>query len=143
MIGTFFFENINNLPLELISIVSSYIPEIAKMPLNRDFYKKNHYLFRNYINKKNMEKYIRKTIIIDHDYVFECLLVENFKNWMMMKKYLYKECIYANYLIFIESFCVENQSKRCLKLIFDLTEKLGLSKNKHKKNLIRNVRWTP
>ena len=88
-----------------------------------------------------MEKYIRKTILLDHNFVFERMLVENYNRWLIMSKYLYKECIYANYLIFIESFCVENRSKKCQQLIIDLIEKLGLSKNKYKKNLIRNIQW--
>ena len=143
MFGQNLFKNINILPLEFVLIIGSYIPAITKMPLNREFYIKNHYLFIHYINKKNMEKYIRHTAILDNNYVFERLLVENYERWLFMKKYLYKECIYANYLIFIESFCAENRSRKCQQLIINLTEKLGLSKNKHKKNLIRNIRWTP
>ena len=58
-----------------------------------------------------------------------------------MKKYYYKECIYGNYLNFIESYAIENESTNCRKLILKLFEEEGLSKNRHKKNAIRYIRW--
>jgi hypothetical protein len=138
-----FFYNLNKIPKDLFEIVSSYIPSIAKMTLNREFYTKYHHLFKDYINKRNLEKYIRKTILSDSDFVFGQLLIENYKKWLNMKKYLYQECIYANYLIFIDSYCIEHKSIKCQELILTLFNELGLSKNQHKKNLIRNIRWKP
>ena len=136
-----FFYNLRKIPKDLFQIVSSYVPSIAKMPLNKELYAKYHYLFRDYINKRNLETYIRKTIILDSDFVFNQLLVENYKNWLNMKKYLYHECIYANYLIFIDTYCIEHKSIKCQNLIVQLFNELGLSKNQHKKNIVRNIRW--
>ncbi len=138
-----FFYNIDRLPKDLLQIITSYVPLIAKMPLNRELYTKYHYLFKDYINKRNLEKYIRKTILLDSDFVFGQLLVENYKKWLNMKKYLYQEYIYANYLIFIDSYCIEHKSTKCQDIIVILFNELGLSKNQHKKNLIRNIRWKP
>ena len=136
-----FFLNMKKLPKDLFRIVSLYVPDIAKLPLNKEFYKKYHHLFRDYVNKRNMEKYIRKTVIIDSDFVFERLLAENHQKWLSMKKYLHQECVYANYLIFLDMFCLEHKSVKCRQLIEDLFQELGLSKNQHKKNLIRNIKW--
>uniref|UniRef100_A0A6C0KP18 Uncharacterized protein n=1 Tax=viral metagenome TaxID=1070528 RepID=A0A6C0KP18_9ZZZZ len=59
-----------------------------------------------------------------------------------MKKYYYKNCIYSNYLIFLESYSIENESSKCRKIIIDLLEELGLSKNRFKKkNVIKYIRW--
>ena len=69
-----FFQNINNLPKELYLIVNSYIPAIAKIQLNKELYVKYHYLFRNYINRKQLENYIRATVRQDNDFVFNQLL---------------------------------------------------------------------
>lgn len=135
----YFFYNISRLPKDLFHIVSSYVPPIIKMPLNREMYIKYHYLFREHINKRKIEKYIRKTILLDSDYVFKQLIVENYKNWLNMKKYLHQESIYANYLIFIESYCIEHKSIKCLQLIINLFDELGLSKNEHKKKLIKHI----
>jgi hypothetical protein len=77
----------------------------------------------------------------DNDFVFTQLLVENYNKWLNMKKYYYKECIFGNYLIFLESYAIDNDSVRCGKILFNLLEKETLSKNKHKKNINKYVRW--
>jgi len=141
--STHFFKNMDNLPAELVLIVSSYIPESAKIFLNKELYFKYHHLFRDYINRKQLENYIRTTIRQDNDFVFKQILIENHQKWLNMKKYLYQACIYANYIYFLKTYCVENQSTKCKELIANLLEELGLSKNQHKKNIIRDIRWKP
>jgi len=136
-----FFKNIDNLPKDLTLIVSSYIPNIAKMCLNKELYAKYHYLFRECINRLKLETYIRTTVRQDSYFVFNQLLQENYNKWLSIKKYLYQDCIYANYIYFLKTYCVENQSIKCKELINNLIEELGLSKNQHKKNIIRNIRW--
>jgi len=138
---TLFFQNIDNLPKELSLIVSSYIPAIAKISLSKELYAKYHYLFKGCINRKQLENYIRMIVRQDHDYVFNQLLQENYNKWFNIKKYLYQDCIYANYIYFLKTYCVENQSTKCKELINSLIQELGLSKNEHKKNIIRNIRW--
>jgi len=77
----------------------------------------------------------------DNDFVFKQLLVENYQRWLNMKKYYYKESIYSNYINFLDSYAIDNESTKCRKIIQDLFEELGLSKNQHKKNTIRYIRW--
>ena len=136
-----FFQNINNLPKELYLIVDSYIPAIAKIQLNKELYVKYHHLFRDCINRKQLENYIRTTVRQDNDFVFDQLLNENYKRWINMKKYYYKNCIYSNYIIFLESYAIDNESTKCRKKIVDLFQELGLSKNQHKKNITKYIRW--
>ena len=136
-----FFQNIDNLPKELVSIVSSYIPAAAKISLNRDLYKQFHPLFKESINRKQLENYIRAIVRQDSEFVFNQLLQENYNKWFNIKKYLYQDCIYANYIYFLKIYCAENESIKCRELINNLIEELGLSKNQHKKNIIRNIRW--
>jgi hypothetical protein len=136
-----FFQNIDNLPKELVSIVSSYIPAAAKISLNRELYKQFHPLFKESINRKQLENYIRKIVRQDSEFVFNQLLQENYNKWFNIKKYLYQDCIYANYIYFLKTYCAENDSVKCREIINNLIEELGLSKNQHKKNLIRNIRW--
>jgi ribosomal protein S24E len=136
-----FFQNINYLPKELYLIVNSYIPAIAKILLNKELYMKYHHLLKSSINRKELENYIRTTVRQDHDFVFNQMLRENFNKWFNIKKYLYRDCIYANYIYFLKTYCVENQSTKCKENIDILIQELGLSKNQHKKNIIRNIRW--
>ena len=139
--STSFFQNIDNLPKELIFIVYDYIPEVAMIFLNKEYYKKYHHLFKDCIHRKKLENYVRTTVRQDNEFVFNQILQENYKKWLTFKKYLYKDSIYANYIYFLKIYCAENQSTKCINLINKLFEELGLSKNQHKKNIIRNIRW--
>ena len=138
----YFFKNIDNLPIELVGLIYEYIPKIAKVFLSKQMYLEDHMIIRNYINKMNIEKYIRTIIRQDNSFVLNQLLIENVKKWLNMKKYYYKNCIYANYLIFLDSYSLENESTKCRQLILSLLEELGLTKNRFKKkNIIRYIRW--
>jgi hypothetical protein len=77
----------------------------------------------------------------DNDFVFKQLLVENRKRWFEMTKWYYKSCIYSNYITFLEMYALDNESKKCRNLITELFEEQGLSKNQHKKNVIKYIRW--
>jgi hypothetical protein len=77
----------------------------------------------------------------DNEFVFKHLLVENYNRWLNMRKYYYKESIYGNYLNFLESYAIDNQSTKCRKTMLTFFEEQGLSKNQHKKNTIRYIRW--
>lgn len=136
------FKYIDILPEVLLDIIYEYIPKRVSMFLTKRNYIKDHILIRNYINKKNIERYIRTMIQQDNDFVFNYLLVENYTRWLNMTRYYYKECIYANYLHFLEFFAAENDSTKCRDLILKFSEEQGLSKNQHKKKILKYIRWT-
>ena len=139
--SNFYFKNINKLSYELTDIIYSYIPKIVTIFLTQKNYVKEHNLLRNMIIKRNIEQYIRTMVRQDNDFVFKLLLVENYKRWLNMKKYYYEECIYGNYINFLESYAIDNNSLKCRKLIINIFEEEGLNKNQHKKNSIRYIRW--
>jgi len=132
---------INKLPEDLSNIIKSYIPDIVSMFLTKKEYLEKHIFFKKYIIKRNIENYIRCMVRQDNEFVLEQLLKENYKRWINMKKYYYKNCIYSNYIIFLESYAIDNESTKCRKKIVELFQELGLSKNQHKKNIIKYIRW--
>jgi hypothetical protein len=135
-------KNIDKLPYEMVYIIYSYVPKKVTAFLSKTNYKKeHHFITNNIINNGEMENYIRTMIRQDNDFVFNQLLKENYRRWIIMKNYYYKDCIYTNYLIFLESYAIENQSTKCRKLIGELLKELGLSKNQHKKKTIKYIRW--
>jgi len=136
------FKHFRVLPIVIIDIIESFVPNIVYMNLNKEYYYKYHSLFTKYINPKLLEQYIRTTIRQDNDFVFKQILMENYVWWLKMKKYLYRDSIYANYVLFLNSYCLEYDSFKCKNQISDLLKELGLSKNQHKKNIVRNIRWT-
>lgn len=138
----FLLENVYKLSYELVDIIYSYIPKSVTIFLTQKNYIKDHYLLRNFINKRYIEQYIRTMVRQDNEFVFNLLLVENYQRWLNMKKYYYKECIYGNYVNFLESYAIDNKSLKCRRLIINLFKEQGLNKNQHKKNVIRYIRWT-
>ncbi len=136
-----FFKNVDSLPEVLIDIIHSYIPKVVTIFLTKENYLKDHHLIRQKIDKRKIEQYIRCMVRQDNDFVFKQLLVENYQRWSNMKKYYYKESIYSNYINFLDSYAIDNDSSKCRKIIQELFEELGLSKNQHKKNTIRYIRW--
>lgn len=135
------YKNMDKLPMEMVDIIYSYIPKSITMFLTKKNYVENHHLIKEFIDKRKTEQYIRTMVRYDNDFVFEHLLVENYNRWLNMKKYYYRECIYGNYLNFIESYAIENEATKCRQIIHKFLEEQGLSKNQHKKNRIKYIRW--
>jgi hypothetical protein len=133
--------NINKLPNEIEDIIYSYIPITKTILLSKKHYLESHKLLRQTIDKLDIENYIRTMIRQDNDFVFEQLLIENYNKWLNMKNYYYKDCDYANYLIFLKSYAIDNESTKCLDLLLELFEELGLCKNQHKKKVFKYIRW--
>jgi len=136
-----FLTKIIYLPNELTDIIFSYIPTSISVFLNKANYIKYHKSIKKYINKGNIENYIRCMVRQDNDFVLKQLLNENFNLWINMKKYYYKTCIYTDYISFIESYAIDNESTKCKQAIYDFFKELGLSKNQHKKNICKYIRW--
>ena len=135
-----FFQNINKLPIEMVYEIDAYIPTDVKMFLNKKFYIQNHKnIITDFIDKKQIENYIRVIVRQDNDFSFKFLLEENIHNWIKIKKYLYKNAIYMNYLVFLQFYCDEHESHRCKELILQKMDELGLLKNQHKKNIVKYI----
>ena len=77
----------------------------------------------------------------DYAFVFKQILKENSQKWLDLKNYYYQEYNYSNYLYFLSSYCIDNDSPKCRYLINELFNELGISKNQHKKNIRRHISW--
>jgi hypothetical protein len=132
-------QNICKLPEELKTFVSSFISKKVKMFLNKGLYLENHQFIKDYISGCRFESYIRDIIRKDHSFVFQNLLVHNIYKWIKWKSYLFGDCVYLNYLVFLNFYCIDNSSTKCRELIQQKIAELGLSKNQHKKNLIKYI----
>uniref|UniRef100_A0A6C0IRA7 Uncharacterized protein n=1 Tax=viral metagenome TaxID=1070528 RepID=A0A6C0IRA7_9ZZZZ len=131
---------INTLPEELVELIKEYIPYVSFVFVNKDYYNRYHYLFSDTI-KPRSELYIRSMIRQDNDYVVNKLFYEFSYHWLSMRNYYHKDCIYMNYLYFLLHYSIDNDSKKCVKLLNHLIKELGLVKNQHKKKTIRYIRW--
>ena len=136
-----FLKNVDKLPDDMIYEIYAYLPKIVTMFLTKENYLKDHHLLKTLTNKRHIENYIRTMVRQDNEFVFNQLLVENYHRWIQMTKYYYKNCIYSNYLTFIESYAIDNESTKCRRLLCEFLLELGLSKNQHKKNIVKYIRW--
>lgn len=137
------YNNINKLPNVLIDYIKDYIPYTSLVFVNREYYIKYHYLLKinGLIPKIYIENYIRDIVRRDFHFVFEKILLENYKKWLDIKQFIYKNIIYKNYIYFLKDFCLINESGKCRIILNNFLEENGLCKNQHKKNTSKHIRW--
>jgi hypothetical protein len=133
---------INKLPIELIQYIKSYLTPNVLLLLNKSLYDKYHFCIKsNILNvKKQYDNYVRDTIRRDNFFVFTRILRECLKQWLNYKNYYYKDKIYMNYLYFLRDYCCINESNNCRNIIDQHLFETGLSKNQHKKNLVKIIK---
>jgi hypothetical protein len=136
---TSIFININKLPHDIIIIIKEYIPKKIFIFTNRENYNLYHSLLKPYIS--NIENYIRYIVKFDYSFIFQKVLRENFKKWVQIKSYRYKDMIFGDYFHFISNYCIENESSNCRKSIIIFLKEHGLNKNLYKKKFIKYIKW--
>jgi len=136
----FIIEYINYLPEDMVEYeIKEFIPEEYYMFTNKHYYALHHSKLKKSI--RNYENYIRDTIRRDNDFVFKLITAENYKRWLDIKQYVYKNILYKNYIYFVNDFCIENDSNKCRLMLSEFLAEHGLCQNQHKKNVAKHIRW--
>lgn len=130
---------IKKLPDELIQLIQEFMPIKIMMFTNKKSYYSNHYLVKKYVI--NYETYVRDIIRRDHSFVLNEIIKENYKIWINIKNYSFKNIIYKNYVYFLLNYCIENNSYICKTCLSDFLKEQGLCQNQHKKNIIKHIIW--
>jgi hypothetical protein len=133
---------VQQIPDDLIRYIKKFIPLSTLVWLDKKTYFKNHHIIHKLIPTSKYESYVRDMIRKDNQLVTSCLMRENFKRWTSYKKYSYKNIIYQNFNYFLLDYCRENKSTNCSNIINEYLKDSRLSKNQHKKNIVRNIKWT-
>ena len=130
-------NRINKLPHELVSHIYEFIPGITKCVLNKKLYHVYYPSIKLCILKKKLyDNYVRDMIRKDYNFVFQFIIKENYLFWLKTKKCFHKNKIFSTYLELLENLCIENQSTKCRN---EILLKSGLSKNQHKKNIVKTI----
>ena len=132
-------SNISLLPNEIIIMIWEKVQPKDKVFISKKYYLMYHKLI--VIPKYRYSTYLRNIIRNDCDFVVSQLLKENSHSWIKMKNIKYKNSIYASYLHYILALCIEYNASRSRNIIEDYS-KLGLGKNRPKKNRHKNIKWT-
>jgi hypothetical protein len=139
----FSLNNLDKLPRE---IIEEYIwPNISlriKVLLNKFYYEKYHYIIYQFIPDNQRDSYIRFVIRNDYSMILNKLLQQNFKDWIKLLHYQYKNELFYNYIFFLSHFAVENTSSKSNYLINDYLKIAGYEKKWHKKNSSKHIRWS-
>lgn len=106
-----------SLPQDILNYIFEFVQNMDKIFVNKTLYKKYHYLIKNKVNKFRYEKYIRFTIRQNMTFPFEHVINENYRRWIHMKRYRYKDMEFSNYVEFLKFYCNENNSNRCLEIL--------------------------
>ena len=136
-------SSINKLPQELINHIFQYVRPVVLVTLNKSYYLLHHASIKHYLCtvKHQYDNYIRDIVRRDNSYVFSHVLQENYRHWLHFHNYCYKEKMYINYLYFLLDYCVVYESNKCRQLLQTaLYSSNVVSKNQHKKNLVKIIK---
>jgi len=132
-------QHIFLLPDDIIRVIQEYIPVRVLKFTNKISYAAYHLHLRDVIY--NYESYVREVVKRDYSFIFAQIIRENIEKWNNIKKYLYKNVIYASYIYFILNYCLEHNSQQCRTVLSSFLKQHGLCQNQHKKNIIKHIRW--
>jgi phosphoribosyl-ATP pyrophosphohydrolase len=132
-------QHIFLLPDDVIRVIQEYIPARIIQFTNKISYVAYHLQLRNVIY--NYESYVREVVKRDYSFIFAQIIRENIEKWNNIKKYLYKNVIYASYIYFILNYCLEHNSQKCITVLSSFLKQHGLCQNQHKKNITKHIRW--
>jgi len=128
-------NKLNNLSREILDQIKEYLSPKQLVFLNKTYYILYHPVVRLMIPKTRLESYIRYMLKKDCNIPFNEILNENYKRWIGITKYMYKNITYANYLYFIRYYLSELKSPKCQRILNDFFLEKGLCKNQHKKRI--------
>ena len=130
---------LETVPEDLIQIIWEFLEPEIKVWINKEYYEKYHSVIQIMIPR--FDSFTRSMVRRDNDFTMQQIIQENLWRWIRIKKYFYEGRIYPNYMLFLLNYCVDNDAIKCKNILYRELEKYGLSKNLHKKNRIRNIRW--
>lgn len=136
-----FINKINKLPMEMKNEIFNFLPNEKLVFTNKQYYETYHPLVYNLIPKRFTENYIRDMVARDNSFVFYYILREKYNKWEKITDYVFKNVVYFNYLQFILSYCIMNESTNCKNVYYDYLKEQGIAENQHKKNVVKHIRW--
>ena len=122
---------------DVLNIIFEFIPPSVKFSLNKQLYK---------INERKIPKldtFLRNIIRLDYPFVFEYYLVNKYKKWRKITRWIYKNMIFHNYVEYSRYLCIIYESSKCKKILLTHEKKINPQrKKKYKRIGIRSTRWS-
>tara|TARA_Y100000816_G_C26064100_1_gene559100 strand:+ start:569 stop:970 length:402 start_codon:yes stop_codon:yes gene_type:complete len=129
------------IPYEILQEIFYFIPSSTKKLLNKNLFKSHYFVIitQTEINKR-YHNYMRHLLYNNCYLHIQINLDIHYLKLLKLKKWRYKNNTYPNYLIFMKSFALYNNSQKTYQLLKDYLH--PSKKNKYKRIRTKNIRWT-
>jgi len=134
---------IDLLPDEILELIFIKLNNFQKTFLNKEYYKKYHYVIKSKIEGKLYENYLRDIIRLDSIFIFKEIIKERFEYWMIYNKSIkYQNLIFINYFSYINYLVNKYYSFKIKKeIIFYLNNNNSLDKWEQKPKILKRNKW--
>lgn len=130
-------ESFDILNDDVLGEIFQFIPNDVKRMLNKKFYSNPPTK-----NPLRMDSFMRSIIRTDYALPFECYLKANYSQWRKLRRWVYKDMKFHNYIEYIRYLCYEWESNRCQNKLKSLEDQIKPNEKKlYKKIKIRHIRW--
>jgi hypothetical protein len=118
------------LPEDVLDIIWQYMSTKQKKLVNKENYEKNQILY-----EYKADKFMRKIIRNDYNYLFARNINYSYEKWRKIKKWTYKKMILSNFIDYLRYLCIENNSNKCKIFLDNYERKNGYYQKKKFKNI--------
>ena len=134
---------IDLLPDEILELIFIKLNNFQKTFLNKEYYKKYHYVIKSKIEGNLYENYLRDIIRLDSIFIFKEIIKERFEYWMIYNKSIkYQNLIFINYFSYINYLVNKYYSFKIKKeIIFYLNNNNSLDKWEQKPKILKRNKW--
>ena len=134
---------IDLLPDEILELIFIKLNNFQKTFLNKEYYKKYHYVIKSKIEGNLYENYLRDIIRLDSIFIFKEIIKERFEYWMIYNKSIkYQNLIFINYFSYINYLVNKYYSFKIKKeIIFNLNNNNSLDKWEDKPKILKRNKW--
>ena len=118
------------LPEDVLDIIWQYMSTKQKKLVNKENYEKNQILY-----EYKADKFMRKIIRNDYNYLFARNINYSYEKWRKIKKWTYKKMILSNFIDYLRYLCIENNSNKCKIFLDNYERENGYYQKKKFKNI--------
>ncbi len=115
-ISSYSTKHISYLPIDILTIIISFIPYHQKFTLNRWHFDQYHHRI-NLSEIYSYESYLRNVIRNNRYFILNNLLLNNIHSWTKKKKYLYKKMKCDSFIELLNLWSIQYRSNKCREVI--------------------------
>ena len=130
------------LPDEIVDLIWQKLSPVCLVLLDKGLFARHHHVLSKGVPRKRVEAWYRSMIRHDASFVLGQAISDDWTYIAREREYRYGGATYGNYIQFILEFCHANGASRCEQMIRTICGNTGWKLNQHKKNRVRNIRWT-